>query len=208
MNRINQGLAYGLLLILTPLLVVSCASVPEMQILYRLPPPSDDLQGKQITLTVKDDRKSKAILTKEAEAEFEGFAGNLSLSIAAHDDEGFKVGIFTVTDIIREAMTQRLEHQGLTVLSEKTPRTLELILLLKTFNLDLKDRDWIASVEYEARLVKGGRTLVSQIVTADGERYKIVGRKQADILMGEIFTDAINSLDLQRVLDQARSLQQ
>ncbi|MFO7987236.1 MAG: hypothetical protein R6U38_15365 [Desulfatiglandaceae bacterium] len=207
MKTINQGLAHRLLLILTALFLLSCTSIPEMQILYRLPAPSDDLQDRQITLTLKDIRKSKAILKKGAREEFEGFSGNLSLSVA-HDDEGFKVGIFTVMDIFKEAMTRRLKQQGLEVLSEKRPGQPQLSIVLKKFNLDLEDRDWIAAVEYEARLMKDDRTLISQVITADGERYKIVGRKQADALMGEIFTDAINSLNLPRLLEQARSLEQ
>lgn len=208
MKTINQEAARWLWVGLTALLVLSCTSIPEMQILYRLPEPSDALQGKEITLKVKDVRKSKVILKPGAKEEFEGFSGNLSLSVAAPDEDGFMVGIFTVTDIIQEALTKRLEHQGLRVVSEKKSAQPQLILFLRKFNLDLEGRDWVAEVAYEARLVKDGRTLVNQVITADGERYKIMGRKQADTLMSEIFTDAMNSLDLERLLDQARSLGQ
>ncbi len=206
MKPINQGLANRLLCVLIPLFLASCASIPEMQILYRLSSPSDSLKGKQIALTIKDDRKSKVILKQGAREEFEGFTGNIALSVAAHDDEGFKVGTFPVTDLMEEAMEERLQNQGISAITEKAPGTPELIILLKAFTLDLEGRDWSAKIGYEAQLKKNGRVLANQIINAEAERMKIVGRSQADTLMSEIFSDAINALDLARLFAQAEAL--
>jgi len=206
MKQINQGLANQLLYLMIPLFLASCASIPEMQILYRLPSPSDSLKGKEIALTVRDDRKSKAILKQGAREEFRGFTGNIALSVAAHDDEGFKVGTFPVTDLMEEAMEKRLENQGIKAITEKAPGTPELIILLKTFTLDIQGRDWSANIGYEAQLKKNGRVLANQIINAEAERMKIVGRSQADTLMSELFSDAINALDLARLFAQAEAL--
>jgi hypothetical protein len=206
MKRINQGLAKRLILVITPLFLASCASIPEMQVLYRLPPPSEKLKNKKIALTVKDDRESKTILKKGAKEEFEGFAGNISLSVAAYDDEGFRIGIFQVTDLMEEALKRRLENQGIKTVSEHTPGRPELLILLKAFTLDFEGRDWVAHIGYEAQLIKDNRLLANQIINAEGQRMKIIGRGQADTLMGEIFSDAVNALDLARLFSQAQAL--
>jgi hypothetical protein len=191
---------------MTLLFLASCASIPEIQVLYRLPPPSEKLKGKKIALTVKDDRKSKTILKKGAKEEFEGFAGNVSLSVAAHDEAGFRVGIFRVTDLMEEALKRQLENQGIQTVSENKPGNPELLILLKSFTLDLEGWNWVANIGYEAQLIKNNRVLANQIINAEAERMKIVGRGQADTLMGEIFSDAVNALDLARLFDQAEAI--
>jgi hypothetical protein len=56
---------------------------------------------------------------------------------------------------------------------------------------------------YEARLSKDGKVLARQIVSGEGERMKIMGREQADIILGEVFTDLVNRVDLDRLFREA-----
>ncbi|MEJ2588202.1 MAG: hypothetical protein P8165_11630, partial [Deltaproteobacteria bacterium] len=65
---------------------------------------------------------------------------------------------------------------------------------------------WVAHIGYEAQLIKDNRLLANQIINAEGQRMKIIGRGQADTLMGEIFSDAVNALDLARLFSQAQAL--
>ena len=207
MKEINQALASGLfrgfLTLLVSLLMVSCASIPELQILYKLPPPSKQLKGRLVALTVDDERASKTVLGKGAEEEFKGFSGNISLSIADYNDKEFKVGIFRVPDLMREAFKRKLENLGVEVLSEKTLGKLELVIALKDFSLDLEGREWVAKMSYEARLTTAKGAVATQFVNGRAERYQLFGRDSADTLMGEIFTDMVNALDLSRLFKQA-----
>ena len=207
MKEINKALASGLfcgfLTLLVSLLMVSCASIPELQVLYKLPPPSKQLKGRLLALTVDDERTSKTVLGKGAREEFKGFSGNISLSVADYNDKEFKVGIFRVPDLMREAFKRKLENLGMEVLSEKTLGKLELMIVLKEFSLDLEGRDWVAKMSYEARLTTAKGAVATQFVNGRAERYQLFGRESADTLMGEIFTDMVNALDLPRLFKQA-----
>jgi len=207
MKEINQALASvlfrGLVTLLVSLLIFSCASIPELQVLYKLPPPSKQLKGRLVTLTVDDERASKTVLGKGAKEEFKGFSGNISLSVAGYNEKELRVGIFNVPDLMGEAFKRKLENLGVEVLSEKTLAKLELVIVLKEFSLDLDGREWVAKMSYEAKLIRARDTLTTQIIDGQAERYKVLGRGSADTLMGEIFTDMVNALDLSRLFKQA-----
>jgi len=207
MKEVNQALASGLfrglLTLLVSLLMISCASIPELQVLYKLPPPSKQLKGRLVALTVDDERASKTVLGKEAEKEFQGFSGNISLSVADYNKKEFKVGIFNVPDMMREAFKRKLENLGVEVLPEKKSGKLELVVVLKEFSLDLEGREWVAKMSYEARLITAKGAVATQFVNGQAERYKLMGRDSADTLMGEIFTDMVNALDLPRLFKQS-----
>ncbi len=207
MKVINQTLAGGLfrgfLTLLVSLLMVSCASIPELQVLYKLPPPSKQLKGRVVALTVDDERALKTVLGKGAEEEFKGFSGNISLSVAGYNEKELKVGIFNAPDLMREAFKRKLENLGVGVLPEKTLGKLELVIVLKEFSLDLVGREWMAKMSYEARLTTAKGAVATQFINGQAERYKLMGRDSADTLMGEIFTDMVNALDLSRLFKQA-----
>lgn len=207
MKVINQAFAISLsrslLTLFVSLFMVSCASIPELQVLYELPSPSKQLKGRSVALTVDDERASKKVLGKRAEEEFKGFSGNIALSIADYNKREFKVGIFSVPDLMREAFKRKLENLGVEVLPEKTLGKPELVIVLKEFFLDLEGREWVAKMSYEARLIKGQTALANQIINGQAERYQLFGRDSADTLMGEIFTDMVNALDLSRLFKQA-----
>jgi len=152
---------------------------------------------------VDDERASKTVLGKGAEEEFKGFSGNISLSIAGYNEKELKVGIFNAPDLTRVAFKKKLENLGVGVLLKRTIGKLELVIVLKAFSLDLEGREWVAKMSYEARLTTAKGAVATQFVNGQAERYKIMGRDSADTLMGEIFTDMVNALDLSRLFKQA-----
>ena len=56
---------------------------------------------------------------------------------------------------------------------------------------------------YEARLIQDGDLLAKQMISAEGERLKLIGQTQADELLSEIFTDTLNKLNLDQLFRQA-----
>jgi hypothetical protein len=66
MKIINQFVKYstGILFLLAT--VVSCATVSDLNVAYRLPPKSDALKGKKVFLGFQDERVSKDILGEGA----------------------------------------------------------------------------------------------------------------------------------------------
>jgi len=184
--------------------MVSCATtIPELQVRYTLPTPSDTLKGRAVALTIEDRRSDKSILGREAHEEFKGFSNSIALKVAEPGQKGTSVGIFQVPTLMREAFTRRLARSGVRVLSDKTAGVPGLEIILKTFSLDLAGREWLAKMSYEARLTGERGAVATQFINGEAKRYKVIGRDSADTLMGEIFTDMVNSLDVARLFKQA-----
>jgi hypothetical protein len=203
MRVINQVRAKVLVGILSSLFIVSCASIPELKVLYQLPPKSDQLKGMSVSLLVEDARKNKEILKQGAKQEFGNFVGNISLSVARHNESGFKIGLFEFAALVKEGFKRRLRNEGLKVIATRSPGEPQLLIVINDFILDLVGRKWKAKMGYEAKLIRDGQTLATQIIEGQGERHKLIGRKEADTVTGEIFTDMVNRLDVVRLFRQA-----
>jgi hypothetical protein len=205
MNRTHPfRVIKGVLALLVLVGMASCATIiPELQVQYTLPPPSDQLKRRAVSLTIEDRRADKSILGRGAREEFEGFSNSVSLSVADAGQKRSSVGIFQVPALMKEAFERRLARSGVKVLSDKTAGAPGLVIVLKEFSLDLVGREWLAKMSYEARLTgeKGG--VATQFINGEAERYKVYGRDSADTLMGEIFTDMVNSLNMKRLFEQA-----
>ncbi len=182
--------------------VASCAGVPELKVNYRLPPKSNELKGKKVFLSFEDSRTAKDILGKGAQKEFKGFAGNVTFSVARGKEKGFKMGVYEIPSLFMDVFKRRLEYLGVEVVSERKKGQIEVVIVLKEFLLDLIGRKWVVTMGYEARLLKDQKFLAKQMISGQGERHKVVGRGQAEIVMGDIFTDLVNKLDVKRLFQQ------
>ena len=200
----NQMVIRGVLSVLLTVFVVSCAPIPELKVLYKLPAPSNDLKGKKVFLAVEDVRKTKELFGEGAKQEFGNYVGNISLSVARYNETGFKIGPFPLPALVKEGFKKRLENAGIEVLSQPPHGEPQLLIAINRFLLDLVDRTWIAKMSYEAKLVRDEKTLAAQIIEGEAERVKVIGRKEADTVTGEIFTDMVNRLDLLRLFRQAK----
>lgn len=193
----------GLSALLMLLVMSSCATtIPELQVQYRLPTPSDTLQGRAVALTIEDRRTTQSILGRGAIKEFGGSSNSVALSVAEPNQNGSSIGIFQVPSLMREAIKRNLERSGVKVLPDRAVGAPSLVIVLKEFSLDLVGREWTARISYDARLTGEGGAVATQSINGKAERYKVIGRDSADTLMGEIFTDMVNSLNLARLLEQ------
>ncbi len=202
MRKIKQFFACGLVILSISMFIISCASIPELKVNYELPPKSEQLKGKKVILEIVDARKDKEILSHGARKRIEGFSGNLSLSVADYKEKGFKIGIFQVSGLLKEVFRRRLENLGLTVLPRESRGEPQLLIVLKEFTLDLAGQKWVAKMDYEARLTRSGGFMATQDLNGEAERYELVGREGADVVLGEIFTDLVNKLDVVRLFQQ------
>ncbi len=206
MKIINQFVKYstGILFLLAT--VVSCATVSDLNVAYSLPPKSDELKGKKIFLGFQDARASKDVLGEGAQKEFKRFSGNISFSLVREQGAGFRIGVYDVPSFFEEVFKRRLENLGVEMLPKRKEGEIELVIVLNDFLLDLISREWVATIGYEAKLVKDEEVLSTQLITGKAERFKWVGRGQADTVMGDIFSDMVNKLDVARLFQQANLL--
>jgi hypothetical protein len=193
----------GLSVLLMLLVMASCATtIPELQVQYGLPTPSDTLKGRAVALTIEDRRTTQSILGRGAIEEFGGSSNSVALSVAEPNQNASNVGIFQVPSLMREAIKRNLERSGVKVLPDQAAGAPSLVIVLKEFSLDLVGREWTARISYDARLTGEGGSVATQSINGKAERYKVIGRDSADTLMGEIFTDMVNSLNLTRLFEQ------
>jgi hypothetical protein len=191
----------GMLFVL--MAVTSCTTIPELKVTYQLPMRSEALKGKKVFLGFEDARKSKDLIGKGAQEQYKNFSGNITLFFARGDDTGFKIGVYHIPALFKEVFKERLEYLGVVVVSERKESEIEMVIVLKDLLLNLVGRDWVVTMDYEAKLMKDGEFLGSQTISGQAERLKLLGRSDADKVMGEIFSDVVNRLDVPRLFQQA-----
>lgn len=202
MRRINQGWNW-ILSILVLISFSACSPLPYLEVNYRLPIGSVSLKGQRVSLDLEDARPAKDMIGKGARDDFGSFSGNISLAVARGAEHGVRMGIYEPPSLFREAFQKRLENAGAEVLLTKEKGVPDLTVIIQKFLLDLVDRRWMVQMAYEARLSKDGKVLARQIVSGEGERMKVVGREQADTVLGEVFTDLVNRVDLDKLFREA-----
>ncbi|MFH1350823.1 MAG: hypothetical protein ABII26_07770 [Pseudomonadota bacterium] len=203
MGMINQACKFVMGFILVVPIVLSCASVPSLNVTYRLPTISEDLKGRRVFLAIEDTRSAKEIIGAGAKEDFKSFPGNVSFSLARGNEPGFKIGPYDVPSLFKEAFKRTLEGSGAEVVAVRKKGQVEVVIVLKDFLLNLIGRKWVVNIEYEAQLVRDGRLLSKQTISGQAERIKVIGKSQADDVVGEIFTDTVNKLDVARLFKQA-----
>ena len=75
------------------------------------------------------------------------------------------------------------------------PGAPELVIKINDFVLDLRGRQWIARVAYDAEFHKDGAAAVRKFKGV-GEKYRVEGLTQAHQVMSQTFTETINQLDV------------
>src|SRR4030042_524072 len=99
----------------------------------------------------------------------------------------------------KEVFRLRIENEGFEIVPEKKASQVELVFVLQEFSLDLVDRTWKVRLGYEARLVKNGAVLSKQFANGEAERQKIMGTEQADAVVGDLFVDVMNRLNVEKL---------
>ena len=191
------------------LTTLSCSTVPVLHVNYRVPGKTNQLQGKKVFLEIRDSRTDKDMLGEGAKEDFKNILESVSLSVAEGNERGFKIGVFPVTDLMREIFRERLTGLGLDVVTDINSRGEEptVVIDLQTFKLDLikgtVKRTWTAKVAYIAEIQDKGKALASNKISGESEKLKIVFRKEADSLMSDLITDLTNRLDVEALLRKA-----
>lgn len=191
------------------LTVLSCSSVPVLKINYRAPAKTDPLKGKKVFLEIRDSRTDMEIFGEGAKDDFQNASDSISLSVAEGDEKGFKIGLFTVDELMQKIFRERLEGLGLEVETAFNNRGDEPVIAidLQEFMLDLTvgtvKRTWTASMAYNAEISYNGKVAASNRISGKSEKMKIIRRKEADSLMSDLVTDLANRLDPEELFRQA-----
>lgn len=201
MHRFLKRGGVGLLAI--GILTAACASSNVMNVQYQLPALAGGPIPRSVVIVFEDDRKSGAFLTRSAREELEGFSDIYALTVSRPGRGSELKGAYPLGPLFTEILRYRLEDSGVKVVPSGANADAELNLVLKEFQLDFGDRKWSASVAYETRLLKNGTLLSMQAVTGSAERVMFMKKADAEKVVGELVSDAINQMDLAGLFKRA-----
>jgi hypothetical protein len=177
-----------------------CASKNLLIVKYQLPPQPVERKEMRVALEVKDIRENPTIVTQSAKMALKSFTGNFVLIVAQQNKNDKLVGAFSLSSTIREIFKHRLENEGVVIAEEEDPSTPLVEIVLKEFKLDLQDHKWIITMNYQADLIKQSGLVTGETVNGSAERMRVVGSKDAEILIGELVSEMVNKLNLNELL--------
>ncbi len=184
--------------------IVSCAKKTYIDVDYRLPPPTDTLTGRMVFVETRDLRNDKEIFDDRAKKQFEYFTGLFALSLEQPDDQRKILGAYELPELFENALIQRLQTLGVGIAESSSPTVPVFQININQFRIKLIGQKWLADVSYEASLTKDTRLIAREVVTGSAERMKLMGSGGAEKVIGEIFTDMINRLNIERLFQQAK----
>ena len=199
-HKSNLGTLFVALIIL--LILAACAKPYHFYVKYNLVESAVDLKGQKVFLTVLDERDSVDFLSQKARNEFDLWDGRYVLYHTPQKPKG-NIETYPLIGLIEAAIKMRLETMGITVETEKRDDIPLFEVTLNKFFLVLKDRTWVSDFSYEVKLALDNQKTAREKVFGQAERTKVMGRGAGEILVGEIFTESLNKLDIEKLFKNA-----
>jgi uncharacterized lipoprotein YajG len=191
-------------LLLVATLGCSCAKKSYIDVDYRLPSAADTLAGRTVFVETRDLRSDTEIFNKRAKERFGNFTGLFALSLETTDKQQKVLGAYTLPALFEAAINQRLQKLGVAVASESSPSVPVFQININQFHINLVGQKWMADISYEASLTQDTQLVAREVVTGNAERLKVMGSGGAEKVIGEIFTEMINRLNIERLFQQAK----
>ena len=185
-------------------LVSACASKPFLKVQYQLPSSSTALTGETIALTISDSREDAAFLSSTARKSIKNFNDTYSLVVLGDDGSGNLIGAYDIGSLLKEIFKQRLENEGVQVFATGENANTSLAIDLKEFNLDIVDHKWLLRMSYQAGLSKNNGIIAKESVSGSAERLKVMGKTDAEKILGQLVTDMVNRLDVAKLFEKTQ----
>jgi hypothetical protein len=192
------------MLLLVATLCFSCAKKSYIDVDYRLPTTADTLTGRTVFVETLDLRSDTEIFNKRAKEKFEHFTGLFSLSLEMPDNQQKVLGAYELPILFEVALKQRLQKLGVGIAATPSPSVPVFQININQFRINLIGQKWMADISYEASLTQDTQLVAREVVTGSAERLKVMGSGGAEKVIGEIFTDMINRLNIERLFQQAK----
>ena len=204
MLLLRKQIVLTTLVIVMTCLVSACASKPFLKVQYQLPSSSTVLTGESISLAVSDRRIDDSFLSRNARKSIKNFNDTYSLVVLREDGGGNLIGAYDLDSLLREIFRQRLTNEGLQVIAIADSAGAKLEIELKELKLDIVDRKWVLRMSYQAVLSKKSGLVAKESVNGSAERLKVMGKSDAEKILGELVSDMVNKLDVAKLLQQAQ----
>ncbi|PID40976.1 MAG: hypothetical protein CR984_00425 [Proteobacteria bacterium] len=181
-----------------------CARKPYIDVAYRLPDDTDRLVGRTVFIEIRDLRRDADIFNQRAGEQFKHFNGLFSLSLITPGDHEEAVGSYRLPMLFEKAFARRLQRLGVKVAPKSSMNIPVFQVKLNRFQISLIGQKWQAKVSYEVSLAQDTQMVAREFVSGSAERVRVVGSGGAEKVIGELFTDMINRLDIERLFAQGK----
>jgi hypothetical protein len=189
------------------ILISGCASTDYIHLKYTLPPEAEmALKGKRVYLQFTDARSDNSLFGDQIKKEFRHFTGKFSFTVGQESRDELILGAFDINALFREAFKIRLENQGIEIMDKPHSDDPSLEIVLETFLLDQKENKWTAQLKYQAVLVIDPSLRASQTVSGDAQRLRVPAVGKPGVVLGEIFSDMVNRLNLPELFKKTHQL--
>jgi uncharacterized lipoprotein YajG len=203
MRKFHSPFYAILILLLAAFGLAGCAAPSYLNIDYRLPGATQLSPGSPVFLRVVDERSSQEVFGPAAQDSFRNFTGIYALYLGVDSDQKILTGSYTLAALFQTAMTRRLERQGFRVVNAPDPGTPILEIAINQFLLDRVGNEWHMNIGYEARVLRGKKINARESVSAEGQRVRLFGFREAEEILGEVFSDSINRLNIAKLFKNA-----
>jgi hypothetical protein len=194
-----------LVFILVTVTLLACGGRSYVNVVYQLPEAYKGFPDRPVYLEVSDQRAEADIFSPDAKSAFRHFTGLFSLEVIGTNGGSQMAGAYDLAGLFEEALRERFRRQGVTLLDAPQADADRLMVAVETFRIDLKQHKWIADVGYAVALHKPTGTVLTEKIRGNAERVKLMGKRDIEKVIGEIFSDTVNRLNLKRLLDPSRT---
>lgn len=184
--------------------ICGCGNKSYISVNYRLPDSAGALTGRTVFIETQDLRSDTEIFNTAAKEKFKNFTGLFSLSVVTDSGEGTVAGAYPLPLLFETAMKKRLNRLGVETATRPTDDIPVFQIKINTFHINLVGQKWQADISYEANLAQDTQLVARERVTGNAERMKVIGTGGAEKIIGEIFTDLVNRLNIERLFQQAK----
>jgi hypothetical protein len=204
MLRVIKGYLFHLVVLICIASFSGCAGRNYLIVDYQVPTSSHELDGQMVRLQVEDARQSGSILSSEAAYQFPEFSGIYSLAWILPSQERVLAGEHQLMELFKTVFEKRLAALGVSTVYTDDEKVALLTITLKQFRVDLQSHKWMADLSYDAVLTQPNHPIAKENIHGSAERARIIGRKGADTVLSDIFSDVVNRLDFPKLFRNAK----
>ncbi len=185
-------------------LIAGCVGRAYLIVDYQVPESTPQLADQTVRILIKDQRKIKSVLSPAAAEIFSDFEDRYSLAWITSDSQRVLAGEYQLNDLLYRTIEKRLIQLGAAVTSDADSTATPLTLTLTKLNVNQLGVKWYAAMTCEAKLTPANQYMAKETVSGSAERVRIVGRKGADMVLSQVFSDVLNRIDWVKLFQTAK----
>lgn len=160
--------------------------------------PNSLLKDYIVYLVVNDKRPEMDLVGPSAREKGlfpELMTGRFDLKVTVPEGSNVSVTNLTTIEAVREAVSRRLQSQGVTTTAQRAAAHLTVEVDIDQMIIDVAESDLVARVSLSSRIYRDSAMVVKSNAGAVSNRMKLIGGTGGATVLSEALSQAINDLD-------------